>query len=77
MPQISHPDSELNCHAMWNHGWEMFCVTHHSLFSHLSAQQCSLYANVYMNLRNYCKYIFQRKNSTCLQRRTSTKKFLN
>lgn len=61
MPQISRPDTKLNYHAMWNHSWEMFRVTHHGPFFHFPAPQCSLYANVYTNLRNCCKPIFQRK----------------
>lgn len=62
MPQISHPDTELNCHAMWNHSWEMFRVTHHSPFFHLSTLfVCSLRTNAYTNLRNCCKPISQRK----------------
>lgn len=56
MPQISKPDTELR-----NHGWEMFRVTHHSPFFHLSVPSCSLQANIYMNLRNCCEPVFQRK----------------
>lgn len=77
MPQTSHPDAELNCHAMWTHSWDMFRVTHCSPFFHpLHCSALSMLMSTWTS-GTAVKPFFKERNPTCLHRRRSTKKFLN